>query len=304
VKSQAADLALKWPGGIPILGAIRTVRTLVAIAGILLVTAGPTWANGGENFPFHVGEKLTYQIYWGPLVVGRASLEVQGIEKVDGHDCYHLVAQAKTAGLINLLYPVDSKTESWLDVEGLFSRKFRQDRSEGKSRRHDETSYDYARNEAVVTNLTSRQARRFPLDRPVQDVISSLYYMRAQVLKLDDKKTFVITTGDTNTTISIRPDQRKLIWVRPTGDVPALRVEPNPTLKVVASNKGRLWFWVSDDHRRLPLILATDMTIGNAKLVLYKMEASNPAAMKQLGSTASGDTDDFAANPSRQAANN
>jgi hypothetical protein len=248
------------------------------------MTAGTIRANGGEKFPFHVGEKLTYQIYWGPLVVGRASLEVRGIERVDGHDCYYLIALAKTTGLADWLFPVDSKTESWLDVEGLFSRKFRQNRIEGHNHRHDETAYDYERKEMVITSLAGQKEQRIPLDQPVQDVISSLYYMRTQSLKLADKKTFIVNSGDTNYTVNICPDQRKEIWVRPTGDVQALRLEPNPTLKIVSSNKGRMWFWVSDDQRRLPLIVASDMKIGSAKLVLYKVETTNPAAAKGLRS--------------------
>lgn len=244
------------------------------------MTSAMTWANGGENFPFHVGEKLTYQIYWGPLVVGRATLEVAGIEKVDGHDCYYLIAEAKTTGLADWLYTVNSKTESWLDVEGLFSRKFRQNRIEGHNHRHDETVYDYERKEIVITSLTGRKEQRFPLDQPVQDVISSLYYVRTQSLKLADKKTFIVNSGDTNYIVNITPDQRKELWLRPTGDIQALRLEPNPTLKIVSSNNGRMWFWVSDDRRRLPLIVASDMKIGNAKLVLYKMETSNPVSDK------------------------
>jgi hypothetical protein len=227
-----------------------------------------------------VGEKLTYQIFWGPLVVGRATLEVQGIEKIDGHDCYYLTGQAKTTGLADVLYPVNSKTESWLDVEGLFSRKFRQDRTEGTHHRADETSYDYNRKELVIKTPAKQNEKRFPLAQPVQDVISCIYYMRTQPLKLHNKTTFVINNGNTNYDVSVSPDQRKSLWVRPVGEVQALRFEPNPTLKIVASNKGRMWFWVSDDLRRLPLIVATDMKIGSAKLVLFKVETSNPAADK------------------------
>jgi hypothetical protein len=263
------------------------VRNLVATISLLFVIAGTTWANGGEKFPFHVGEKLTYQIFWGPLVVGRASLEVQGIEKIDGHDCYYLVGRAKTSGLADLLFPVDSKTESWLDVEGLFSRKFRQDRTEGKHHRKDETCYDYDRKEMVITTFSKREEKRFPLDRPVQDVISSLYYVRTQPLKLAEKKAFVINTGEANHNVTICPDQRKQLWLRPTGDIEALRLEPNPTLKIVSSNKGRMWFWVSNDIRRLPLIVASNMKIGSAKLVLFKIETSNPVSAKLQRANAS-----------------
>src|ERR1043166_3695984 len=102
------------------------MKPLAAIAVLLLVSSVPGWANGGEDFPFHVGEKLTYQIFWGPFVAGRAVLSVDGIEQVDGRDCYHLIAQARTTGLADFMFHVDSKTESWLDVAELFTRRYRE----------------------------------------------------------------------------------------------------------------------------------------------------------------------------------
>jgi len=41
-------------------------------------------AHGAADVPFRVGERLSYQVFWGPFVAGRASLEVEGIEPVDG----------------------------------------------------------------------------------------------------------------------------------------------------------------------------------------------------------------------------
>lgn len=282
--SQPAAFSLKWRRRVPILAAIDDVKLLTIIMTLLVATASASWANGGENFPFHVGEKLIYQIYWGPLVVGRASLEVDGIEQIDGHDCYHIVAQAKTSGLVNFLYPIENLSESWLDVKGLFTRKYRQNRTEGKRHRNDETSYDYERKEVIITDFKKKKEKRVRLDSPVLDVISSLYYVRTQPLKLDAENSLTVNTGDTNYAVRFRPDERKNLWIRPVGDVTALRIEPDPTLRVVAANKGRMWFWVSDDARHFPLIVASNMQIGSAKLVLYKVESSNPATDKALRS--------------------
>jgi hypothetical protein len=230
-------------------------KRIVIITGIWLAAAGSLWANGGENFPFHVGEKLTYQIFWGPFVAGRASLEVDGIESVDGKDCYHLIAQARTSGLADLLFHVESRTESWLDTQDFFTRRFRQRRVEGKHTKADDTHYD----------------------GPVQDVVSSLYYVRIKPLELNVDTNFRINVSDTNYNVNIRPDQRKTMYFRPTGHVSALRIEPKPTLNIVAANHGRMWFWVSDDRRKLPLLVSTDMKIGSAKLVLFKVDTANPA---------------------------
>jgi hypothetical protein len=259
------------------------VNKLAAIAVVFLASSTASWANGGERFPFHVGEKLTYQMFWGPFVVGRATLEVAGIEPVDGHDCYHLVAKAKTSGLAELLFPVDSTTESWMDVEGLFSRKYRQNRTEGKNHRYDETHFDYQAREVTVTRFDSGQKKTAPLDQPVQDIISSLYFVRTRLLTVGASHSFALSASERTHRVEIRPDQRKSLWVRPVGEVDAMRIEPHPTLQIVAANKGRMWFWVSDDSRHLPLVVTSTMQIGNAKLVLFKVESTHPGADRKAG---------------------
>ena len=211
--------------------------------------AASSFAGAAESLPFRVGEKLGYRIFWGPILVGEASLEVRGIEPVDGHDCYHLIANAQTVGLGRLMYKLDSATESWLDVAGLFSRRFQQDRREGRSHKQSVTEFDYTRNEAVTRNLITGKQQRQAIDKPVQDIVSSLYYMRTQPLALDRASTFTLNASDKNWTVTCRPDRRQSIEVRPIGEVQALRIEPAPTLKFVASNKGRMWLWVSDDKR-------------------------------------------------------
>ncbi|HTS16302.1 MAG TPA: DUF3108 domain-containing protein [Verrucomicrobiae bacterium] len=246
----------------------KSILTVVLVS--VLALAGAVRADD-QPVPFAVGEKLTYQVFWGPFVVGRASLEVTGIDPVDGHNCYHLVAKAKTSGLIDALFPVDSTAESWLDCDGLFARRYRENRTEGKHHHNSESHYDYAAKQTIITNYMNGRQRHVALDQPVQDVISSLYVVRTKNLMLDSDDVFTISADTTNYNVTIHPDERKLIWVKPFGDVQALRIEPTPTLSVVSANKGRMWFWVSDDARHLPLVVTSDLKFGSAKLVLYSV---------------------------------
>jgi uncharacterized protein DUF3108 len=260
------------------------VKQLTAIFVCLLALAGAARADAVDSvpLPFAVGEKLTYQVFWGPFVVGRATLEVAGIEPVDGHNCFHLVAKAKTVGLIDALFPIDSTAESWLDCDGLFSRRYREDRTEGKHHRNTESHYDYASKETVVTNCMNGRQHHVPLDQPVQDVVSSLYVVRTKKLMLDSDQVFAISADTSTYNVTIHPDERKLVWVKPFGDVQALRIEPNPTLGVVSANNGRMWFWISDDARQLPLLVNSELKFGNAKLVLFSVVTGKapPAASK------------------------
>jgi hypothetical protein len=227
--------------------------------------------------PFRVGEKLSYVISWGPLLAGRATMEVVGLEQVDGHDCYRLRATARTVCFADTLFHVNSTTEAWLDAKGFFTRRHKQDRTEGRHVVRDEARYDYDQKLITVTNLVNGRVKSIPLNGPVCDVISAVYHVRAQPLKLNAALNFSVLDGRSNCVVNVAPDQRRTVTVRALGDVEALRLEPKPTLPIVAANNGRLWFWVSDDERRLPLVVVSTMAIGNARLLLEKIE---PAPVK------------------------
>jgi hypothetical protein len=233
-----------------------------------------------ESMPFQVGEKLTYQIFWGPFVAGRATMEVAGIEPVDGHDCYHLVAQARTTGLVDLMFHVESTTESWLDVNELCTRRYRQSRNEGKHAKNDETHFDYISQQGTFTNKVNGKSKTFALTGPVQDVVSTVYYVRSRPLEINLNQSFHMIANASNHVVNVCPDQRKTLAIHPLGDVTALRIEPKPTISMVAANNGRIWFWISDDKRHLPLLVSTTMKIGSAKLVLFKVETAPPVPDK------------------------
>jgi hypothetical protein len=213
------------------------------------------------------------------LIIGQATLEVRGIEPVDGHDCYHLVATARTTGLGRLFFKLDSQTESWLDVDEWCSRRFSQKRQEGNHRKQAITTFDYQRGETITRNLLNGREHRAPLDQPVQDIISSLYYVRTQPLALNRATLFTVNAGDQNWLVTVRPDKRQRFEFHPVGEVEALRVEPQPTLQFVARHNGRLWFWISDDPRKLPLQVSSTMSIGTAQLMLHRVEHPGAAQM-------------------------
>ena len=243
----------------------------LALTWFLFVMLTAWSANATEPVPFRVGEKLTYDILWGPFVAGHATLTVAGIEPVDGQACYHIVGQAQTSGFVDLLYHVESKIETWLDTTGFFTRRFCQTRREGKHRGADDSRYDYIAGQVVTTNLVNGQLSTVALPGPEQDVLSVFYFLRTQPLLLNHDRRLPVNLTGQHYDVAVRPDQRKTLYFRPTGDIPALRIEPKPTLNIVAAGGGRMWFWISDDARRLPLMLVTEIKFGTIKLVLTGM---------------------------------
>jgi len=111
---------------------------------------------------------------------------------------------------------VDTTNESWLDVNELYARRSRERRVEGKHTRAGETRYDYATKQAMTTNYLTGKSKNWELDAPVQDMISSLYFIRTKPLALDVDQNFLINVGGSNYTVNVRPDcARSCTSVRP-----------------------------------------------------------------------------------------
>jgi len=117
-------------------------RGLLAAGALFVVLAGNPAAGAAQQqgsdsaersaTPFRVGEQLIYQVKYGRLPIGRASMSVLGIEDVRGRPAYH-VAFRIDGGLPGL--QVHDSYESWLDTATLASRRHVQEIREVRYRR-------------------------------------------------------------------------------------------------------------------------------------------------------------------------
>ena len=78
----------------------RSTACLCAAALLLLAAS----AGAGEHDrAFSPGEKLTFQIKWGPFPAGEAVLEVLPMERQDGTPVYHFAMEVKTNAFLDLI---------------------------------------------------------------------------------------------------------------------------------------------------------------------------------------------------------
>ena len=94
----------------------------------------PTRArNEPDRRPFDVGERLTYEVRFGPLAVGTATMQVLDITTVRGIPAFHTRFEVRGG---NRLYRVQDRYESWFDTRTLASLRYVQDIREGNYERH------------------------------------------------------------------------------------------------------------------------------------------------------------------------
>jgi len=219
-----------------------------------------------DNSAFGVGERLEFDISYGPINAGSAVMEVKEIVQVNGRDCYRVISTARSNRFFSAVYRVEDRVESFIDVQGLFPWKFQQKLEEGKHRANRWAVYDQV-NHTVMTN-------RGELNTPpyVQDVLSIMYYARTREMAMGETLYVDSHSGRKVYPLAVKILRRERVEV-PAGTFDCLVVEPMLKAGGLFKHEGRIWVWLTDDAIKLPVLMKTKVIIGtvDAKLKTYRL---------------------------------
>jgi hypothetical protein len=248
---------------------VRTARLAIVIAALALPARSQETER--SHVPFAVGERLEYDLKFGKLRVGSASMEVAGIVDVRGRETWHTVYEAH--GGVRFLYNVDDTFESWIDRHTFNSLRFRKDQNEG--RRDVEHVYEIYPERAQYTlgADTAKASVRNPLDDG-----SFLYFLRTIPLVVGQTYTFDRYFIPDRNPVTIRVVRRDTIDV-PAGRFAAIVLQPVIKTSGIFSENGRAEVWLSDDKNHIMLQMKSALPFGSINLYLKSYRpAQAPAA--------------------------
>lgn len=219
-----------------------------------------------ENYAFGPGEKLTFDIGYGFINAGYATLEVVDLIEYNNRPCYLLVSTAKSNKFFSSFYRVEDKVESVVDATGVFSWYFEKKLQEGNYRSTKSYSFDQIEHKVVYENDTIEIAAY------VQDALSILYYARTQTLKVG-KSIFIDNfTDGKNYPLEMKVIGKETIKVK-AGKFDCIVVEPLLLSSGIFKHEGRLKVWFTDDRLKLPVLMKSKVLVGSisAELTNYKL---------------------------------
>lgn len=241
----------------------RWVSTILFVGAAVIA---PLEANGqSDSVPppppktLTVGERLTYDVKFGVLRVGRANMEVVGIEEVRGRRAWHTRFQV-TGG--TFFFRVNDILESWIDVETFSSLRFRQQLSEGSRDR----LYEYEIFPERATFIEKGKPERPSVSHPLDDG-SFLYFLRTVPLELGATYEFARYFMPDRNPVRLDVLKRDTIDV-PAGRFGALVIRPVIKAKGVFSEDGHAQVWISDDANHYLLQMTSHLKIGSISLHL------------------------------------
>jgi hypothetical protein len=209
--------------------------------------------------PFGVGELLEYNVHFGPLRVGKGSMEVVGIEDVRGVETWHTRMRVK--GGIPLAR-VDDLFESWFDVNTLSSLRHVQDISEIKYDR--ERHYEIYPDRRVYAE--DDKPEQPTVEAPLDDG-SFLYFIRTVPLEVGQTYTFERYFRPDRNPVTLKVLKKERIKV-PAGTFETIVVQPMIKTRGIFSEGGHAQVWLTDDDERIMVQMKTKLSFGSLSLYL------------------------------------
>jgi len=219
-----------------------------------------------DNVAFGVGEKLTFDIKYGFITAGTATMEIVRLIEYENRPCYQIVTRAFSNSFFSSIFKVEDRVESVMDATGLYSWRFEKRLREGNYRSNRMYTFDQRSNRVVYKGDTVEIA---PF---VQDAISSLYYVRTQPLEVG-QSVFVDNFVDGKSfNLEVKVVKRERVSID-AGTFDCIVVEPLTKSAGVFKHEGRLKVWLTDDALRMPVLMKSKVIVGSivAELVDYEL---------------------------------
>jgi len=202
--------------------------------------------------PFGPGEALTYKVMLGIFTIGESSMQIPAIEPTRGIPSYHVEWRIK-GGIP--FFQVDTKFQSWIDIERLLSLRFIQDQHEGNHTRFRE--YQFFPEQRLWKRADNNEEGPLATPLPLDD-LSFIYFARSLKLEVGKQYRFdryFKESGNPVIVKVLRRDQR----VVPAGTFKTIVVQPIIRTKGLFSEGGQAELHLTDDPRRLLVYLKTEM---------------------------------------------
>jgi len=218
--------------------------------------------------PWKIGEYFQFSVDWNGLNGGGSLMQVQNLQRLDGRRVYHIITKTESNSFVSKFYKVRDRAESFIDAESLYTRRFIKHLREGGYKKDIDVRFDQGAKKAVYDDGAS-------IDVParVHDVLSAFYYVRTQ--PLPNGATILFPTHDNKKSyeMEVRVHGRERIEV-PAGKFDCVLVEPVLKSEGVFKSKGSIYVWLTDDSRRIPVLVKTKVPVGSISVSLTNMRAS------------------------------
>lgn len=215
--------------------------------------AGPEPA---PRVPYAPGEVLEFSIDYGPVNAGDATLEVKELAESNGDTCYVVESRVRSNRFFSAFYMVRDKAITHIGRDDLVSRYFAKRLREGDYRKNIAVRFDQQAGKAYYAD-----GRVFDIEPGTHDILSAFYYVRTLDLAPGDTTLVRTYSSRKSYLLKVIVHRRETVEV-PAGEFDCVVVEPVIVGEGLFQFEGKLTIWLTDDRRRMPVLMRTKVKVG------------------------------------------
>ncbi len=215
-----------------------------------------------------VGERLSFRGWWMGFPVGNGWIEVKEVVELDGQQAYHIEAQGHSNALLSVFYPIHDVLHAYLDIDTFQPLRVEKDQQEGRYRAHEVVQFNPVTRTATYRSLLNQSVKEITLPPTFQDLISAVYWIRAQPLQPPGTLSLNLYTDEKIYETAIHVSAPRPVELLKRGTFQCVLLEPKASFKGLLVKRGRLWAYFSADAHRLPLLVRITTPWGVMSAVL------------------------------------
>jgi hypothetical protein len=216
-------------------------------------------------YPFKTGEYLHFEVNYGIMLAGYATIEVHEDKNFKGRDVFIFKTTAKSRRAFDWIFKVRDWSKSYFDKEKVHSLKFEKELREGSYEVDIDIDYDQDLHKAeFFRERKGKKNKNAVIDIPpdVMDPLSALFYVRTLDIKVGDE--IIIPATDNMKVYDIKVIVHKIENIKvPAGKFRCFVVEPVMADGGVFKKDGKVLVWLTADSKKMPVKMETKVYIGS-----------------------------------------
>lgn len=232
----------------------------------MIITVAALQVLEAQKQPYMPGEKISYQIKYGIVGSGQATLEIrEGL--YNGQHVWHAAVSGQTTGIADALYKVRDVYESYIDPETDLPVFTIRNIQEGRYRKYNEVGFDHkAKNDSTIlfSDLTGRHSG----PKGLLDIVSCFYWFRKYYLASGREpvpgETYSMMTwfADELYPIILKYKGKETIKIR-GNRIECYRFHPVTEVGRVFKTEEDMAMWFTADENFLPVKIRFDIFVGS-----------------------------------------
>ena len=246
---------------------MKKLYLIFIISSQLLSAQEPSSFQPGEWLKF----KLSYSGWWK---AGNATLEVFDTN-YKNIPVYKVVAKGWTTGPIKWVFNVEDHYESHFDKQTGLPYKFVRNINEGGYTKNRIIEFDHKQKKAFIKDIKNKSKSLVKIEKDIQDLVSSYYFLRnnnqIDLLKKGDVIKLNIFFDSETFLFRLKYLGKETIKTR-YGQIKCIKFRPYVMAGRVFKEEESLTLWVTADANKVPIKIKADLDVGSlrADLVAFK----------------------------------